>query len=156
MKARRLILVLTLLGGAAATWQIAHGAQDVDPNSNAQVDPAWPWGDEHDAVAAAPDSHRVLLENDRVRVLEVIIRPGEREPPHTHRWPSVMTVTEKARIRYYDADGELRFETPPRSGEATAELGADWLRPEGLHSVENIDLRPFRALRVELKEAAGP
>lgn len=110
------------------------------------------WDPALDAVAAAPDSHRVLLDNAHVRVLEVIIRPGEREPAHTHRWPSVMTVLEKARIRYYNAAGELVFETPPRPSDAPpVELGADWLRPEGLHAVENIDERPFRALRVELK-----
>lgn len=114
-----------------------------------------PWKEELDAVAAAPDSHRVLLENDRVRVLEVVIRPGEREPPHTHRWPSVMSVLESARIRYYDAKGELRFETPERRQGGDSELGADWLRPEPLHAVENIDDRIFRALRVELKQTAG-
>ena len=115
----------------------------------------WPWGDELDAVTAAPESHRVLLENDSVRVLEVVIRPGEREPAHTHRWPSVMMVTEPARLRYWGADGELRFESPPRrqgQEEAPSEQDADWMGPEGLHSVENIDDRPFRALRVELKE----
>ena len=117
----------------------------------------WPWGDERDAVAAAPESHRVLLENDNVRVLEVVIRPGEREPAHTHRWPSVMMVTEPARLRYYGAEGELLFESPPRPDgwQAPTEQDADWMGPEGLHSVENIDDRPFRALRVELKAPAG-
>lgn len=142
MRRYLLALILTLLAAGGAPSAVL-GAAD------------WPWGDELDAVAAAPESHRVLLENDRVRVLEVVIRPGEREPAHTHRWPSVMTVLETARIRYYGADGELRFETPPRQGEPAAEqqhqLGADWMGPEGLHSVENIDDRTFRALRVELK-----
>jgi hypothetical protein len=40
---------------------------------------AWPWPRELDALIAAPDSHRLLLENDRVRVLEVVIEPGARE-----------------------------------------------------------------------------
>jgi hypothetical protein len=59
----------------------------------------WPWPDSLDAVLAAPDSHRVLSENDRTRVLEVIIAPGEREPEHTHRWPSIMVVHQPARLR---------------------------------------------------------
>lgn len=115
----------------------------------------WPWSDEQDAVAAAPDSHRVLLENDRVRVLEVVLRPGDREPLHTHRWPSTMMVTESARIRYYNAAGEMVFETPPGQGQTPDEIGANWMGPEGLHAVENIDKRTFRALRVELKEPSG-
>jgi len=44
---------------------------------------------ELDAVAAAPPNHRVLFENERLRVLEVILEPGEEEPVHHHRWPSV-------------------------------------------------------------------
>jgi quercetin dioxygenase-like cupin family protein len=54
-----------------------------------------------DALVAAPGSHRVLLENDWVRVLEVVIEPGAREPEHTHQAPSVMIVDEPAPIRYY-------------------------------------------------------
>ena len=43
----------------------------------------WPWPDSLDAVVAAPGSHRVVLENQTTRVLEVTIAPGEREPEHT-------------------------------------------------------------------------
>ena len=61
----------------------------------------WSWPETMDALLAAPASHRVLLENDRVRVLEVVIEPRTREPEHTHRAASVMIVDEPARIRYY-------------------------------------------------------
>jgi hypothetical protein len=47
------------------------------------------WAPELDAVIAAPKNHRVLFENDRLRVLEVILEPTEEEPVHHHRWPSV-------------------------------------------------------------------
>ena len=52
-----------------------------------------------DALLAAPASHRVLLENDRVRVLGVVIEPRTREPEHAHQAASVMIVDEPARIR---------------------------------------------------------
>lgn len=74
----------------------------------------WPWPETMDALLAAPASHRLLLENDRVRVLDVLIGPRAREPEHTHQAPSIMIVDEPARIRYY-AGGALRFESPPRS-----------------------------------------
>ena len=64
----------------------------------------WPWPETMDALLAAPASHRVLLENDRVRVLEVIIEPRTREPEHTHRAVSVMIVDEPSQIRYYAGD----------------------------------------------------
>jgi len=45
--------------------------------------------DSTDAVAAAPDHHKVILENDAVRVLEARVPLHSHEPPHTHPWPSV-------------------------------------------------------------------
>ena len=37
------------------------------------------WAQELDAVTAAPKNHKVLFENDRLRVLEVILEPSEEE-----------------------------------------------------------------------------
>jgi len=45
--------------------------------------------DETDAVAAAPRNHKVVLENERVRVLEATVPLHSAEPAHTHFWPSV-------------------------------------------------------------------
>ena len=39
--------------------------------------------DGYDAVQVAPKSHRVLFENAFVRVLEVIVPPGTKEPMHS-------------------------------------------------------------------------
>jgi hypothetical protein len=61
----------------------------------------WNWPPPMDAVVAAPKSHRVLFEFADVRVLEVTIAAGDREPEHTHRDASVMVVDRPARIRYY-------------------------------------------------------
>jgi hypothetical protein len=52
----------------------------------------WTWPPSMDAVVAAPGSHRVLFENDDVRVLKVTIAAGHHEPEHTHRDPTVMIV----------------------------------------------------------------
>lgn len=115
--------------------------------------PDWPWPDSLDAAIAAPDSHAVLLENDQVRVVRVYIPPGTREPEHTHRWASVMIVDRPARIRYYDAQGELAFESP-KEIERTPRLPS-WLPPEGPHCVENVDTTAYYAYRIELKRAAA-
>ncbi len=45
--------------------------------------------DATDAVAATPVNHKVVLENDLVRVLDVTVPLHSEEPPHTHFWPSV-------------------------------------------------------------------
>src|ERR1700741_3995299 len=49
---------------------------------------AWPWPASLDALSAAPRHHTLLLENDRVRVIETRIAPGDIVPVHTHCWPS--------------------------------------------------------------------
>jgi hypothetical protein len=58
------------------------------PDDRANSNPST-WDPALDAVAAAPANHKVLFENDRLRVLEVTLEPSEEEPTHHHRWPSV-------------------------------------------------------------------
>jgi hypothetical protein len=60
------------------------------------------WPPHLDAVIAAPDNHRVLMDDETIRVLEVTVEPGEREPLHHHRWPSLMVVL--ARPSYVNRD----------------------------------------------------
>lgn len=113
------------------------------------TEPQWPWPEAMDALVAAPASHRILLDNDRVRVLEVVIEPGTREPEHTHQMASVMIVDESARIRYYQGD-TLLAESRDRSGSLSG-VRMHWMEPEGPHAVENVDERRFHAIRIELK-----
>lgn len=66
------------------------------------------WAPELDAVTAAPKNHKVLFENDRLRVLEVILEPAEEEPVHHHRWPSVFVFDRiKGPIHDFSANGEM-------------------------------------------------
>jgi len=107
----------------------------------------WPYPPELEAALAAPQSHRLMLETAAVRVYEVVIPPGVREPEHTHRCPSVMVVTEAAAFRYFVGDGLLyegdaHWDEPPQ---------ALWMDPEGPHAIENVDDRTYRAFRIELK-----
>jgi len=54
-----------------------------------------------DAITVAPHLYKVLLDNDRVRVLEVRAQPGVTSALHTHpsyvavaqRWPIQVHVT---------------------------------------------------------------
>jgi hypothetical protein len=109
--------------------------------------------DRTDAVTAAPASHTVLLENSRVRVLEVVIPPGVTEPAHTHAWPSIMRFESPQPLTYITytwRDGKQvvlkRYEVPiGRAGQT------EWSEPEGLHAVQNRGTAAFRAIRIELK-----
>ena len=63
------------------------------------------WPDFLDAVEAASEHHSVLLENDRVRVLDTRVPCGETVPVHTHRWPAVQYVVSMDNFVRRDADG---------------------------------------------------
>ncbi|HEY8560074.1 MAG TPA: hypothetical protein VIL74_06835 [Pyrinomonadaceae bacterium] len=117
------------------------------PTSN---DPA-KWNASLDAVAAAPNNHKIVLENDRVRVLEVTVQPGEKEPLHEHRWASVLYVQAKDKIRDYNADGKVTYDTEKDPNPKKAPYTI-WMEPQSAHAIENLSKEPLRLIRVELKK----
>jgi quercetin dioxygenase-like cupin family protein len=112
----------------------------------------WEWPDSLDALVAASDFHRLVLETDDVRVLETTIGPGETVPLHTHRWPSVLyTLASAHRVRR-DGDGNVLTDT--RGTDLGAEEGTA-LRTPAMppHTVENVDSTEIRLLNIELKRS---
>ena len=97
---------------------------------------------ERDPAATNPDLYRVILENERVRVLEYRDRPGDRTTPHGHP-DSVMITLSAFRRRLIDGD---------RSADVELTGGlARWL-PEQEHAGENIGETETHVIFVELKE----
>ena len=95
-----------------------------------------------DAVQVAPHVYSVLFENERVRLLEVRLKPGESSAMHSH----------PAYVIYGLGDGMVKFNSP--SGEsADVELKAGdvmWREPEE-HAVDNLGSTDVDALLFELK-----
>jgi hypothetical protein len=90
------------------------------------------------------------VDNDRVRVLEVVIEPGTRQPENTtHRAPSVMIIDEPARIRHHQ-DGTLLFESQAHPGSRPG-VRVRWMEPEDPHSAGNTGQHRYHAIRVDLK-----
>jgi mannose-6-phosphate isomerase-like protein (cupin superfamily) len=106
------------------------------------------WTPENDALAAAPQHHKLLFENDEVRVLEVSVPPGVREPLHAHRYPSVL---------YYISAAHMKEHSPGVAAvdRGRKQDGAVVFLPIGPpHQMENMEtVKPLRAIRVELKQA---
>jgi predicted metal-dependent enzyme (double-stranded beta helix superfamily) len=123
----------------------------VNPDKVSTSPQAWPWPDSLDALVAAPDFHHLLFENERVRVLDVRIGPGQRVPIHTHRWASVLTTLSSGQFIRRDAEGKVLTDTrqmpPPAPAPATV-----WSGPMSPHSVENVGETELRVISVELKD----
>lgn len=98
-----------------------------------------------DPAATNPDLYHVILENDRVRVLEYRDRPGDRTTPHGHP-DSVMVTLSTFRRRLIDGD---------RSAEVEMTDGVvRWLSAQE-HAGENIGDSETHVIFVELKEPGG-
>jgi hypothetical protein len=142
----RLALVAALCLGLAGPF--AAGA--ADPMVYGKGNPA-DFPKEKDAVAAAPGNHKVLLENDKVRVLDVTVAPGEVEPVHAHRWPSVLYVMAAGDFIDRDANGKVIFDTRTLATPLVFPL-VMFKEPEAPHTVENLSKTiTLHLVRVEMK-----
>jgi len=111
----------------------------------------WPWPDSLDALTAAAKHHTRLFENERVRVLEVRIGPGETVPVHTHRWPSVIHMQTGSHFVRRDGDGKVVLDTRKAGPSPKVPLTV-WSGPLPPHSVENVGEEEIRLFSVELKD----
>ena len=113
----------------------------------------WEWPAELDAVIAAPKHHTLLFENERVRVLEVRIPPGDLVPVHTHRWPASIYVARQSDFLRRDHRGNLLFDSRSVGPPPDKPL-AQWTPPLPPHSVENIGSNEILLISTELKDAS--
>ena len=99
-----------------------------------------------DPAATNPDLYKVVFENDRVRVLEYIDKPGDRTTPHEHP-DSVMYTLSTFRRRLYSANGESR--------DVEIQAGTTGWLPAQRHAGHNIGESETHVIFVELKENVG-
>jgi hypothetical protein len=115
-------------------------------------DKVWTWPAELDALAAAPESHELLFENDATRVLDARIAPGATARLHTHRWPSVLYVLSFGHFVRRDADGTVVLDSRD-SGAVPPPGSAFWSPALPPHTLENVDTTEIRIISIELKHA---
>jgi len=97
-----------------------------------------------DPVPLYPKNYKVLLENDRVRVIDFVLRKGDTEVFHSHR-PHVAYILTGFKIRFTFPDGR----TVVRETKA-----GDVLYSEAVtHSPVNIGDTEAHGIMVELKES---
>jgi quercetin dioxygenase-like cupin family protein len=103
-----------------------------------------------DAMVRAAEHHGLLLENDRVRVLDARLAPGERSAVHGHEWPAAMYVLSYSDFIRYDPAGNVLLDSRtlgrrPQRGEAI------WSGPIEPHSLENVGTTDLHVIAVEIK-----
>jgi quercetin dioxygenase-like cupin family protein len=98
-----------------------------------------------DVMQVGADTHSVVLENARVRVLAARVEPGGKVPMHSH----------PANVVYFLGDAKVRVITPDGKSVIRDIKGgtASWYEPV-THAVENVGTTEFREVQIELKDAA--
>ena len=99
-----------------------------------------------DPVTTSPQFYKVLLENDKVRVLEYRLKPGEKEPMHSH----------SAGVVYELTGGKLKVTFPDgKTQEASGISGETFWRGPTTHALENVGDTEVHAIAVDVKTASA-
>ena len=95
-----------------------------------------------EAAKAAPHVYKSVFENDKVRLLEVRMKPGDESSLHSH--PNYLVYAlEGGRVKLTDASGE--------GAEVEISPGDTMWREAEEHSARNVGDTELVALFVELK-----
>ena len=94
-----------------------------------------------DFVEAAPKQTKVLVDNDKVRVIRATFKKGDKVQMHSH--PDIVVyVLKSGKTRFTNADGKII--------ESNSKAGDSYFRPAVTHSHEH--LGDSEAIVIELKK----
>jgi len=96
-----------------------------------------------DPLEVAPDMYKLVYENDRVRVMQVIFQVGEKIAEHSHP-DHFAYALEDGSLKITKADGTV-VDAALKAGDVV------WINAE-THSAVNTGTAPVRLLITELKE----
>jgi mannose-6-phosphate isomerase-like protein (cupin superfamily) len=98
-----------------------------------------------DLIKVSPNNYKVLLDNDRVRILEYHLKPGEKEKMHTHY-----------RLTFVYSLNAATYENIPRDGAAqkvSVKAGEVSMRqPDYTHMMNNTGKTEIASVVFELKD----
>ncbi len=117
-----------------------------------------------DPILVAPNNYRLLWESDHIRFVEVMLRPGETEPPHTDPYPAILAIDavdagpQAAVDKVIDTKSPLsakgdQYAAGPKNFES---LTCGSVAPRGLHQMTNPGKTPIHYYRMEFKRVDGP
>ena len=94
-----------------------------------------------DFVEAAPKQTKVLVDNEKVRVIHATFKKGDKVPMHSHP-DFVVYIVKGGKVQFTNADGKV-IESDSKAGES-------FFRPAVTHAHEHPD--DSEAIVVELKK----
>jgi beta-alanine degradation protein BauB len=117
------------MGDDSGTFDVAQFARELEGKPNSAV------------------GTRLLLENDRVKVWEIVLEPGHRVPFHWHTHPYFYVCAAPGRVRTRFPNGYYVEGDEETGGIAFMEHTVD---DPGIHDLENVGDTTIRYTTVEL------
>jgi len=94
-----------------------------------------------DFVEAAPKQTKVLVDNEKVRIIRATFKKGDKIPMHAH--PDIVVyIVKQGKVKFTNADGKV-IESNTKAGEVS-------FRPAVTHSHEHLE--SGEAIVIELKK----
>lgn len=90
------------------------------------------------------ENHLVLIDNEKVRVSRLILKPGESSKLHTHQMHGLGVIVYDSKIEISTPDGTTR-KLEPKSGDSV------WQNAGTTHIIKNTGSTVFEAIDIELK-----
>lgn len=90
------------------------------------------------------DGHTILIDNDRVRINRLVLKPGESSQLHTHQMRGLGIVLYDSKIELIAADASKRS-LEPKAGDHV------WQNAGTTHIIKNVGSTTFEAIDIELK-----
>jgi quercetin dioxygenase-like cupin family protein len=98
-------------------------------------------------VAGGKDTHKVLIDNADVRVLDVRLPPGQKVALHSH----------PANVTYFLTDAKFKVTSPDgKSVERDRQAGQARWSDAVTHAIENVGTNEVHLVQTELKSAGAP
>src|ERR1700736_5830632 len=95
-----------------------------------------------DPVKQSPDKYKAILNNEKARVLDVRLKPGQKSPMHSHP-DYIIYALSGGTAQFWDAQGKTSKMTL-RPGQCA------WRNGES-HAVQNIGKTTIHVLNIEIK-----
>jgi hypothetical protein len=135
------------------------------PGQGPKFSAEWPYPIAYDSIQAAPNNYKLLYENDKVRLLEVTVRPGETTPMHGTPYSYVMAFNSTSLL---SPDVTDKFMDPksPLNGAGAGQAGAPktqhlteptctTMAPRAPHAIHNGGAAPLHYYQLEYKRIDG-
>src|ERR671932_243724 len=95
-------------------------------------------------IKLGPVGQKIVFENEHVRVWEISLEPGQRQPWHRHDNPYLVIAIDAADNRIDPIDGDAQFQHEPAGGVIYREAGET-------HMLTNNGQTRYRGRLIELK-----